>query len=54
MKYFIFLALGFASLLDASAFQTGPAGDEDVDFSLANLTLTAGDEKELPIHLQSD
>lgn len=46
MKYFIFLAFGFSNLLDASAFQTGPAGDEDIDFSMANLTLTAGNEKD--------
>lgn len=39
MKYFLFLALGFSSLLDASG------QDEDIDFSLASLTLTAGDEK---------
>lgn len=44
MKYFLFLALGFSSLLETFG-QGGPAADEDIDFSMTNLTLTAGDEK---------
>jgi hypothetical protein len=43
MKYFLILTLGFSILLNASALA---AADEDIDFSLANLTLTAGDEKD--------
>ena len=43
MKYFLFLALGIFSVLSTSA--QGPAADEDIDFSMTNLTLTAGDEK---------
>ena len=45
MKYFLFLTLGFSILLNASA-QTVPVADEEIDFSMTNLTLTAGDEKD--------
>lgn len=45
MKYCLFLALFFSELLIASANQVSPAADDDIDFSLSNLTLTAGDEK---------
>ena len=44
MKYFLFLSIGVFSLLDISA-QVGPAADDDIDLSMANLTLTAGDEQ---------
>lgn len=45
MRYFLLLALIFCNLLIASSKQTDPAADEDIDFSLSNLALTAGDEK---------
>ncbi|HMG91916.1 MAG TPA: choice-of-anchor J domain-containing protein [Chryseolinea sp.] len=45
MKYCLFLAFVFFDLMIASANQVSPAADDDVDLSLANMTLTAGDEK---------
>jgi hypothetical protein len=45
MKYCLFLAFIVCNSLISSAYQVGPAADEDIDFSLSNLTLTAGDEK---------
>ncbi|HEY5915873.1 MAG TPA: choice-of-anchor J domain-containing protein [Chryseolinea sp.] len=46
MRYFLLLALIFCNLQMAFAKQTDPAADEDIDFSLSNLVLTAGDEKD--------
>jgi hypothetical protein len=45
MKYCLFLAVFFSGLSIASANQGSPAADDDIDFSLSNMTLTAGDEK---------
>ena len=45
MKYCLLLAFIFSNLLIASANQVGPAADDDVDFSLSSLTLTAGNEQ---------
>ena len=46
MRYFLLLALIVGNLPIASAKRTNYEADEDIDFSLSNLTLTAGDEKD--------